>query len=437
MNWSNWLKTRLRPRRVRTKPSSTGASMPVPRVAPKRANSGLPRFSGPATESDNAPALRNLPNSARLGQAFTPAQPISDPRRFAGRKDLLERLISTIEDRRMHVVIYGDRGIGKTSLLHILAILAREARYLVRYTSCSEDSEFDEVFRAAASNIRLLYHSEYDPTSPEAEKGMSLSDTFSDKPLTPASLSEALAKLARTRLILILDEFDRARSPAFRKGVAELIKNLSDRSARVQIVIGGVAANLTELVEHIPSIRRNVLGVMVGPMAQNELLQIVTNAQAIGGFRFEASARDILLAAGNGSPYLVNLIGQQAGRNALSRGSSDISAADVRNSISQVDGELRDRLSPAALKQLAALEHQLPNEMLRTIGRYAQHSFGELMPQQTEALRSSLATSGDDDWWTEAGNFRFCDDSIPIILWLSHTGEFSHDGTAEACPTAG
>jgi Cdc6-like AAA superfamily ATPase len=420
MNWFNSLTAWLRPRRrKRTRSEPVSAAIPVPRVLQSRASAGLPRFSGPATEPDNGPATANSPDAARLSQAFTPAQPVSDLRRFAGRKDVLERLIRTLEDRRMHVVVYGDRGVGKTSLLHILTILAREARYIVRYTSCSEDSEFDDVFRAAASSIRLLYHREFDPTSPEAEKGMSLSNTFSDKPLTPASLSEALAKLAGTRLILILDEFDRATSPAFRKGVAELIKNLSDRSARVQIVIGGVAANLTELVEHIPSIRRNVLGMKVGPMADDELQQIITNAQAIGRFTFDGSARDALLVAGNGSPYLVNLIGQQAGRNALSRGTSEISVVDLRSAVGQIETELRDRLSPAALAQLSALETQLSDTMLRTVGQYAQNSFGELLAQQSETVKSALKKFGQDEWWSDTGEFRFADDSIPVILWLN------------------
>lgn len=433
---SNWLTRWLRPRRKkRGKSSAAPAAIPIPRVSRTRANSNLPRFSGPATEPDSEPTTVHSPLATRLSLAFTPAQPVSDQRRFAGRGELLERLIHTIEDRRMHVVLYGDRGIGKTSLLHILAILAREARYLVRYTSCSEDSEFDEVFRAAAASIRLLYHSEYDPTSPEAEKGMSLSDTFGDKPLTPSSLSEALAKLARTRLILILDEFDRAKSPAFRKGVAELIKNLSDRSARVQIVIGGVAANLTELVEHIPSIRRNVLGVRVGPMGDDELVQIITNAQAIGRFRFDLAARDLLLAVGNGSPYLVNLIGQQAAQNALLRGLNDVSIDDVRTAIGQIDGELRDRLGPPGLRQLSALEAELPEQALRAIGRHAQHSFGELLPQHTETLKSSLGKVAEPAWWTDKGQFKFCDDSIPVILWLTHAGEFASEPVVAATPS--
>ena len=420
MNWFTKLKNGLLPgRRKQSAPRSTRVAVPLPKAPRASADSRLPRFHGTATEPE-ANMTRHAPEGARLSLAFTPAQPISDLRRFAGRSDLVEQVIRTIEDRRMHVVVHGDRGMGKTSLLHILAILAREARYLVRYTSCSEDSEFDEVFRSIAADIRLLYHREYDPTSPEAEKGLSLADTFSDRPLTPTSLSEALAKLAGTRLLLFLDEFDRVSSPHFRKSVAELIKNLSDRSARVQIVIGGVATNLAELIEHIPSIRRNVLGIQVGAMSEEELLQIVDNAQAIARIQFDAESRATLLAASNGSPYLVNLIGQQAARVSLTRGSSDITADDVIASAAQIESELRSRLSPIALDQLFTLEKTLPADTLRDIGRYAHLHFGTLLPQQSESVATSLKEASREAWWGEAGEFRFCDDSIPIIIWLAN-----------------
>lgn len=421
MNWSSWLGSLLRPSsRKRKRSRSAAHSIPVPKLLRNRVNSTVPRFSGAASEPDVSVHSQNVPKASRMSLAFTPAQPVSDLRQFAGRAELLRSLIRAIEDRRMHVVLYGDRGIGKTSLLHILTLLAREARYLVRYTSCSEDSEFDEVFRSAAADIPLLFHREYDPTSIEAEQGRSLADTFGDRPLTPASLSEALAKIAGTRILLILDEFDRAQSPAFRKSVADLIKNLSDRSARVQVVIGGVAANLTELIEHIPSIRRNVLGMSVGPMNDEEILQIIANAQAIGQVTFDQQATSDLLAIGNGSPYLVNLIGQQAGGIALARGTSLVSAADVDAATGDIEGEFRERLSVPALEQLLALEKNLPSDLLRPLGRYSQHHFGQLLPDHNAAVAAALKAKDDKAWWSDAGEFRFADDTIPVVLGLSN-----------------
>src|SRR5436305_942507 len=57
----------------------------------------------------------------RLRNAFTPSQPVVDPEMFAGRKGVLQNLIRSVEDERLHIIVYGDRGVGKTSLLRMLA----------------------------------------------------------------------------------------------------------------------------------------------------------------------------------------------------------------------------------------------------------------------------------------------------------------------------
>ena len=94
---------------------------PLVRDTQRRNDTGgaLPRFNTTAGDQtsgrggDRFSALR-----ARLRNAFTPSQPIAERRLFAGREDVLKSMIRSIEDQRLHVVIYGERGIGKTSLLH-------------------------------------------------------------------------------------------------------------------------------------------------------------------------------------------------------------------------------------------------------------------------------------------------------------------------------
>src|SRR6202012_1742604 len=110
----------------------------------------------------------------KILESFTPSQPVSDRRRFAGRLDVLTSVIRAIEEQRLHVVVYGERGLGKTSVMHVLTQAARDARYLVVYVSCGADSNFDEVFRTVAAHIPMVFHSTVGPTSPEVEKGRTL-----------------------------------------------------------------------------------------------------------------------------------------------------------------------------------------------------------------------------------------------------------------------
>ena len=252
-----------------------------------RALPKLPRFHGTAGDQVRVGTKGKLDHIRfRLRNSFTPARPVTKPGMFAGRAELLSNLIRSIEDQQLHVVLFGARGIGKTSTLHILCQIAQEARYLVRYSSCSEDIEFDELFRAILEDIPLLYHANYEPTADEVEEGLNFSSLVGDAPLTVSQVSDILSRISGTRLLIVLDEFDRVHSRDFRRAIAELIKNLSDRASRVQLVVSGVASNLTEIIEHIPSIRRTILGLPVPVMVDEEILEMIQIGEAESGLRF-------------------------------------------------------------------------------------------------------------------------------------------------------
>lgn len=382
--------------------------------APTQAKGGLPRFSGLANEieADRAQA-RELSVGHRLGKAYPVSQPVSDLRQFAGRRELLSSVIRSIEERRMHVVLYGDRGIGKTSLLHIITLLAKDARYLVRYSSCSASSDLDSTFRAIAEDIPLLYHEKGDPTSTEVEAGKSLADLLDSGRLTPATLSEVFDGVSGTRVLIILDEFDRTENPDFRREVAELIKNLSDRSSKVQILIGGVAENLSELIRHIPSIRRNLLGIPVGKMTDAELAEILTNGQAVSGLQIDPPAHSRLIEAANGSPYLANLIAHQATSRAIERGGKSVTTADLKEALSTMAREQMLRLPEKAQNQVETLLAEIPHDQLRAAVAHALEYFGQIPLKRFPALKTHANGKAGQD-----GQLFFEDDGVPLTVWL-------------------
>lgn len=53
-------------------------------------------------------------------QLFTPSTPISVADLFAGRSSQIYRIIDAIGERGRHVILYGERGVGKTSLAQII-----------------------------------------------------------------------------------------------------------------------------------------------------------------------------------------------------------------------------------------------------------------------------------------------------------------------------
>ncbi|MES2492648.1 MAG: ATP-binding protein [Pseudomonadota bacterium] len=385
----------------------------------------LPQFQVLATDQlqrDGGSSLDRL--RAKLRRAFTPSQPVSNVAMFAGRSAIVTRLIRGIEDQQLHVVIYGERGIGKTSLLRVLGRLADEAKYIVCYTSCGEGSSFSDLFRSIASSIPLLFHSEYEPTQAEIESGGTLADLLPPGEITPHQVSDLFARLSSTRVLVILDEFDRSPSGAFRRMIAELIKNLSDRSTRVQVVIAGVAGNLAELIEHIPSIRRNILGLQVPNMNADEVSELIERGSNTCGLTYSDEAIELITHISCGLPYIASLLSQHAGITALDRKSTSVTDQDVISALDLVVDEARQRLSESSLRSIQRVQARGEGDALLKLADIALHRAGVIDLVERPADGRSLVQVAESSklfkpFGEEDGErFRFVEEGIPVYLWM-------------------
>ena len=307
----------------------------APSNDPMRADM-LPRFAATASDEvehqgDTSLARRRI----ALREAIGASQPVIDREHFAGRRDALRQLINAVEQQRLHVVIFGERGIGKTSLLHVFSETAREARYTVLYGSCGSDTRFDTLFRAFAARIPRIYHRSVAPNSAEAEAGDNF-DVMLPDDFGPRELAEVFADVIGTRIILILDEYDRVQDAGFRRDVAELIKNLSDRAARVQLIIAGVAQNLDEILGYAPSVRRNVIGLSIQPMTTEEVSELIGIAETAAEIEFADDAVQLITVMAGGSPYLVRLLTHNAALAAIDSRSAVVTEAHATNAVESV-----------------------------------------------------------------------------------------------------
>ena len=442
MSWINSLMARSFGRKPKTKPQPGFVFSPAPAARDETINkktaasaAAFPRFQSTAGDQ-LSPRLNDRFAAARikLRSAFTPSQPITDKRMFAGRIDVLTTLIRSLEDQRVHVIMYGERGIGKTSLVHVLTQAAEEARYIVVYCSCGAGSTFDEIFRAVAADVPLLFHRGFAPTTDEAEKGGTLADLLPPGPLSPRLVADLFAKLTGTRLLVVLDEFDVCESPDFRRNIAELIKNLSDRSIRTQLVIAGVAADLTELVQHIPSIRRNIFALQVPKMSGAEISHLVENGEEISGISFDKTALDYIVFVANGSPYLASLLSHHAGLAAIDNARTSVTVEDVSMAVDQALTEFRGRISKHSQIQIdqaakSGVRHVLgvmAGAALFNSGRFDARDVDALYPSAANAAtfkatidelasKNILLEANEDQY---GPGYRFAEEAVLPYLWI-------------------
>lgn len=255
----------------------------------------------------------------RIHRGFAAALPVEDRFGLSGRTMEIDRLVRAMLSERKHVVVYGARGSGKTSLIRVFGELADEVGQVVLYESISGAIGFADIFRPFLSAL------------PGADRDTPVGRAVAalrDRPFTARDLAGALVEV-RTATVLVIDEFDRIEDRATKEEVAALMKLLSDMHARLTICVVGIATSVTDLVEGHPSLRRHMAGVAVGPIARDELVTLVENCTRKSGLTIERDAALRLANGAYGSPYHARLFGLNAALAANQRGSDRIEAGDV------------------------------------------------------------------------------------------------------------
>jgi hypothetical protein len=285
---------------------------------------------------------REQPGVMALRDAFTPTRPQRSFRRLAGRKTELLRMLQAISENRAHVVLFGDRGRGKTSLVNLVAAAARSSGYMVGRYSCSCDSEFEVIMRGLARDLpnSLLAVPAVDEPSLEGCEA-ALPRAW----LQPRDIVCFPGRLTGGHLLLIIDEFDRVTDGPTRTRLADTIKQVSDRGAPLSFLIVGVSDSLEELLGRHPSIQRNVVGVPLPLLSDAEANEILELGSRDAQLEYPQPVRQAIIGLARGVPYIVQLLGLHAGEQALRRDAVAVSHADLRSALEQAAAEMDPRIS--------------------------------------------------------------------------------------------
>src|ERR1700730_15097136 len=82
-------------------------------------------------------------------EAFSPGLPLEDVNLLAGRKKQLDRLLDIVMQRGYHAILYGERGVGKSSLANTFSTkLLGGLRSLTFITvNCDPSDDYTSVWR--------------------------------------------------------------------------------------------------------------------------------------------------------------------------------------------------------------------------------------------------------------------------------------------------
>jgi Cdc6-like AAA superfamily ATPase len=273
----------------------------------------------------------------KLRAVFRPGTPIDRYELFEGRQEQVVEIYNTAIDPGRHVILYGERGVGKTSLAKVLSDVLSDAGIQVLDSgtiNCDGTDDFSSLWHKAFRELSVVIGGQKAGFVNQFNLASSLDEMLPDE-VTPDDIRYALTKFDK-ETIIILDEIDRLQDEETRRLLADTIKNLSDHAVKTTLVLVGVADTVDELITEHRSIERALVQVRMPRMSKRELLRIIENGLESAGMGIERAARDMIARLSQGLPFYTHYLGLYSGFNAINDGRIVTNMMDVMNSTLEI-----------------------------------------------------------------------------------------------------
>jgi len=270
---------------------------------------------------------------------FTPHQPIAESDLLFGRQVEVQKLVETLNTPGQHVLLYGERGVGKSSLANVVAsfltVISLTTIYVKR---CDQSDTFESIVKAplaaVGADLTLVNVSEQDDKKiagdakfVKGEKAKSIVASYAaSHSLSPSTVAEAIGDLTG---LLVVDETDAVGNPEDRRKLAELIKLLSDAGSNFKIMIVGIAATGEELTAAHPSVQRCLKETQLSRMTDPELREIIEAGGRAAKLHFVPEVVTSIVRLSAGYPHFTHLIALKCAEQAVTDERAEIAQEDL------------------------------------------------------------------------------------------------------------
>jgi Cdc6-like AAA superfamily ATPase len=270
----------------------------------------------------------------RAGEVFTPAAPIDAASLFAGRIAQLRQVVDAVSQKGQHAIIFGERGVGKTSLANIISTKLTAPRVLAPRINCDTSDTYSSMWKKMFEQITLTQEIRgIGIGASTTEETMTLAKQLG-RNIAPEDVRQTLARLSSQSVpILIIDEFDRIRDAKVRATIADTIKTLSDHAIAATIVLVGVADSVTELIEQHQSVERALMQIHMPRMSNEELREIIEKGMQVLDMVIESNAKEEIANLSLGLPHYTHALALQAVRAAADSKSHSVTLRHVEVAI--------------------------------------------------------------------------------------------------------
>jgi Cdc6-like AAA superfamily ATPase len=271
-----------------------------------------------------------------LTEVFRPAAPIDRQSLFSGRTRQLGDLFAVAEQPGQHAVVYGERGVGKTSLVSVAAEVLAASGVVTARTTCDRSDDYESVWRKALGELRFTVTKPGVGFAAPAREAQVSASALLPEDATPHEVRRGLQSLAGGRRVAVfIDEFDRLASNDDRLLFADTIKTLSDELPGATVVLVGVADDVEQLIAEHLSIERALVQIHMPRMSHAELAEVVSRGIASARLTIASDAVDTIARLGQGLPHYAHLLGQLSARTALEDLRTSVRLGDVNDAVAE------------------------------------------------------------------------------------------------------
>ncbi|MDE1492567.1 ATP-binding protein [Xenorhabdus bovienii] len=255
----------------------------------------------------------------RLNQVVRPAAPISTFELLFGREKQISAIESVLYSDGRSVFIYGDRGVGKTSLAHTIAYKLQEENEPI-LIGCEPSSSLlsiindimikakpknninkEKIFSAGMNVLGFNLNSTVKTTNKnEVDNVNSISSAV--------FALEKLIEIHSSCPFIVIDEFDQIESVHERQNFGRLIKALGDQNIKVKIIFTGISDSLHSLIGGHLSSERQIHQTHLEALPWNGRFKIIDNAFSEFNIKIDEDIRYKIAGLSDGFPHYVHLL---------------------------------------------------------------------------------------------------------------------------------